>query len=226
MNISRLLSKLIRLPLDFVLDTIAPQDPMVRRIESMTPSDFLGNTRRSDPDSEAKCVTALFSYKDKLVKTALLEVKSYGNTKISALLGEILYESIILDLADLETFDNFTKPLLLPIPMTRKSRRIRGFNQCELICEGLVKADIAKSIEVSFFILKKIRETDDQVGKSRSERFGNLKNCFGVCNPEKISGRNVIVFDDIVTTGATLNEARKVLVDAGAKKVYLVAFAH
>lgn len=219
------LTQVIRTLLDFVLNIIAPQDPIVRSIESMSPAVFSDKAQKS-MDWETKDVSALFAYKDTLVKTALLEVKSHGNQKIADLLGEIIFETITLDLADLETFSNFTKPLLLPIPITRKSRRNRGFNQCELICEGIRKADVMKSLEIDFSILKKIKETGDQVGKSRSERFENLKNCFGVHNQGKIRGRNVIVFDDIVTTGATLYEAKKALLRAGARKVHLIAFAH
>ncbi len=62
--------------------------------------------------------------------------------------------------------------------------------------------------------------------KSRKERLVNVKNSFVVRKAEKIKGKNIIIFDDVTTTGATLKEAKKVLKKAGAKKVYFMTMAH
>lgn len=210
---------------EFILETIAPHDPEIRRIEQMHTADFIQGAHPSVEDAN-KALISLFSYKDKTVKLAILEVKLYGNKKIAELLGTCAFEHLTSELSDLELFHNFASPILLPIPITGKIRKKRGWNQCELIAEGLRRADKEKYLEIRTDILYKTQETGDQVGKNRQERFENLKNCFGVKNPEKVRGRNVIILDDVMTTGATLSEAKRVLKAAGAKKVLCVAIAH
>ena len=60
----------------------------------------------------------------------------------------------------------------------------------------------------------------------RKRRLNNLKDCFFIKNPGLVKGRNIIIFDDVVTTGATIKEARKTLKSAGAKKVIAFTLAH
>lgn len=220
------LSKALSRAWEFALDTIAPPDPLVRDIERSGPSGFMASAAPSDPAKDIKGITAFFSYKDRLVKTAILEVKSYGNKRVARIIGEAAYECLLAELSDLALFKNFDSPLLTTIPMTRKALRKRGWNQCDLIAEGIRLADRSQSIEIRTGLLEKVRETGDQVGRSRSERLESLKGCFEARRPEAVQGRNVIVLDDIATTGATLGEARKALRRAGARRVWCVAIAH
>lgn len=209
----------------FLVDTIAPPDPFIREIESLSPADFLNRAQRQKV-ALTDGVLSFFVYKDPLVKAAILEVKSYANRKIAKLLGCVLYELLVAELEDLDTFENFKNPLLLPIPMTRKSIRERGWNQCELFVDAIEVASRGKTFETSSNTLVKIKKTGDQVGKGRKERFQNLAQCFSVSNPGAVHGRNIIVLDDITTTGATLQEAKRALLEAGARRVLLVAIAH
>ncbi|HIP21469.1 MAG TPA: ComF family protein [Candidatus Pacebacteria bacterium] len=62
--------------------------------------------------------------------------------------------------------------------------------------------------------------------KNRAERLKNQKNVFKLKNPEKIKNQNIILFDDVYTTGATINEARKVLKKAGAKNIKVIVLTH
>jgi competence protein ComFC len=210
--------------LGYILDTIAPPDPLSREIELSSVERFCGRAKRSEKALEG--ILSLFSYKDPFVRTAILEVKSYGNKKIARLLGAVAYEYLIAELSDLEAFEGFTRPLLLTVPLTKKSLRARGYNQCDLVADGILVADRPRSIEVRKDILVKSRETGDQVGKTRKERFENLKGCFDIADERDVRGRNVIVLDDIATTGATLGEAKRALRRAGARKILCVALAH
>ncbi|MEN9621948.1 MAG: hypothetical protein RLZZ67_382 [Candidatus Parcubacteria bacterium] len=214
LKVLRILKKIA----EYTLDTIAPPDPTVRLIECMTPEGFLSKVQRAEVVMDPLVPKAILSYKDPLVKTAILEVKSYGNTKLALLLGSVLYTHLR---AELEY-----PALIIPIPITKKSLRARGWNQCELMCKGLQKMDTEKRFEVRTDILYKVRETADQVGKGRQERFDNLRNCFAVFEPEKVAGRCVIIFDDILTTGATLGEAASAIRRAGANHVTCIALAH
>lgn len=62
--------------------------------------------------------------------------------------------------------------------------------------------------------------------KNRAERLKNQKNVFKLKNPEKIKNQNIILFDDVYTTGATINEARKILKKAGTKNIKVIVLTH
>ncbi len=215
-DIARLFIDTTTTALEGFLLLVAPSAPGIRAIEHMAPDDFAiigcGTPRTSDD------VIALLPYKNRSVKTALIELKTHRNRRVANILGAVLFDGL-KSRADSGT-------IIIPIPITRAKRVERGWNQCELVLGGLKKVDRTGMFEVRTDILVKIRETPDQVGKSRAERFENLRDSFAVRSPAAIAGRSVIVFDDILTTGATLGEARRALLAAGARAVICVALAH
>ncbi len=218
--------KIIELIATYIVDTVFPPDPDVRKIELMQPDTFLKEALKVPKIQGIPDVIHFLPYRGGVTKTAIVEVKNHENKKVARLLGSLLYDFLYSEITDLEFFGNFKSPLILPIPITNKKKRQRGWNQCELILNALDKFNNSRIFEIRSDILIKIRENDDQVGKSRIERFKNLKNCFVVNNKEALKGRCVIIFDDIVTTGATLTEAKKTLLLAGAYKVVCIALAH
>lgn len=202
----------------FILDTIIPPDPTIRAIEGMNEDDFVSIAGTLATKETPSGVISFFPYKNETVRAALIEIKTHFNKKIVGLLGKVMHQKLI-PLAE-------GRPLLIPIPMTRKSLRERGWNQCELLAKAITDEDKGVNFEICMNALVKIRDNEDQVGKGRKERFENLRGCFAVRDVEKVRGRNVIVLDDIVTTGATLKEAHRALIEAGAKKITLVSVAH
>ncbi|MEK7607498.1 MAG: phosphoribosyltransferase family protein [Patescibacteria group bacterium] len=225
-EIRRVIWKALKIAFEFLLDTIAPPDANVKKIELLSSETFLEEAMRGEKLEESPGVLHFLPYRSTVVKTAIIEIKTHENRKIAFLLATLLYDFLLSELSDLEMFQNFTSPLVLPIPITRKKKRKRGWNQCDLLAQAMKKIDRGKTFEIRTDILQKIRENEDQVGKGRTERFKNLENCFRVRDEMKTQGRNVIIFDDIVTTGATLSEAKRTLLSAGAKKVVSVALAH
>ncbi len=216
----------LKIAFEFLLDTIAPPDPEVRKIENLSPETFIEEAMKGEKLEESPGVLHLLPYRSAVVKTAIIEIKTHENRKIARLLGLLLYDFLSSELADLEMFENFGRSMVLPIPITGKKRRGRGWNQCELLADAMKKLNRTGEFEIRKDILVKIRENEDQVGKGRAERFKNLENCFLVRHPELVRDRNIIIFDDIVTTGATLSEAKRTLLSAGARKVIAVALAH
>jgi predicted amidophosphoribosyltransferase len=90
----------------------------------------------------------------------------------------------------------------------------------------LAKYDGGKNFEVHFHVLSKIRETPHQAKlKNKTDRLKNLKGSFKA-NAGLVKGRNIILIDDVITTGTTMREAAKTLREAGAKKVIGFAIAH
>jgi ComF family protein len=102
----------------------------------------------------------------------------------------------------------------------------RGYNQSELIVKEIIKIDKSKNFDFSINALKKIKETPHQSKlKNKSERLKNLKNCFWA-DEKLIKDRNIILIDDVITTGTTMNEASKTLKSIGAKKIIGFSIAH
>lgn len=104
------------------------------------------------------------------------------------------------------------------IPISKRSLKERGFNQCEYLGKNLGKELGLKCLET----LVKVKETKRQKELSKSERFKNIKDSFGVINKEKINGKRFILIDDVLTTGATLLEGEKILKENGALEIKLL----
>jgi len=209
-----------------LLDFILPRAKDVRALESLSPSEL----RIKAPVAHGnlpKDTLALFDYKSHLVRQAIWELKYRGNKKVASLLAECLLEDLAEELAERKAFDDFTDPILIPIPISKKRRRERGWNQTEILATVLSERGGSPSFfETNFGILAKIKDTESQTKKNRAERLENLRACFKINLPERIAGRNIILLDDVVTTGATFEEARRTLIDAGARKVLAIAVAH
>lgn len=168
----------------------------------------------------------LFPYEHPLVKTAVWEVKYRGNGGVARLAGTLLAEELLSWLAELAETDALARPLFIPVPLAKKRARERGFNQCELLAREVVR-NIGNSVELRTDILVKTKETASQTkSESRAARLENLRGAFAVRTPEAVAERDVVLLDDVTTTGATLTEARTTLLAAGARKVLAITFAH
>ena len=173
-----------------------------------------------------KNIYSVFDYKHPIIKKALWELKFKNNKSLSQPLATALYDKMLEEIQDLETFNNFTNPLLVPIPLSKRREKLRGYNQSELLCKELAIID-SVSFELCIDVLRKPTDTKQQTKTlTKAERKNNLQGCFTVKNIEKIKGRNIILIDDIVTTGATIFETKKVLKKAGAKKIIAFTVAH
>ena len=161
-----------------------------------------------------------------MIKRALWELKFKNNKAVAQPLAQALYDKILEEMQELEIFQGFTNPLLIPIPLSKKREKERGYNQSEILCKKLSFIDPV-SFKLYTDVLYKPFDTKQQTKtRSRSERKNNLRGCFTVKHQEKIKGKNIILIDDIVTTGATISEARKVLKQSGAKKIVAFTVAH
>jgi len=112
---------------------------------------------------------------------------------------------------------------ILPIPLYKRRLREREFNQSALLANYL-----AKNLGIPLFLnsLVKVRDTMPQVRLGAKERKKNPKNAFEVKDKEFIQGKELLLIDDVFTTGATVKECSKVLKKAGAKEIYVITLAH
>ena len=151
-------------------------------------SEFPGAERES-----AKWIFPLFDYRHPPAKKALWLLKYKNKRRIAAVFAEMLYGRMLEELSELQVLENFNNPLLIPIPLSPKRYRERGYNQAELICLELVNLDTEKNIELNSRILIKIKETEHQARiKNRNIRLKNLENSYGVKNEALLKGRNII----------------------------------
>ena len=114
-------------------------------------------------------------------------------------------------------------PLLVPVPLHPRRLNWRGFNQSELLAKNI--ADTFQ-MEMTNDVLDRVGNAVPQADiKEREERLKNLNGIFRILNNDKLSGREVLLVDDICTTGATLNECAKILKTNGALKVVALVIA-
>jgi len=115
---------------------------------------------------------------------------------------------------------------VVPVPLHRTRFHQRGFNQAELIARLAIKLKHAQNqFRLCRGVLQRKRETASQIGLTSHQRRANLRGAFAVAQPELIKGREVLVIDDVLTTGATVSECARVLRRAGATKVWVATVA-
>jgi len=216
-----------------ILDILFPLPDHIRAIEHISREELLRFSELQDISPDRN-IYPLFKYKSqnpenarkKYVDHAIWALKYHKSQETAELLAALLYGFMVEVLSDKILFDNFTDPLLIPLPISEERRRERGYNQTELLAHEIMKQDIQKILTLRTDILQKVRHTAPQATLSRTERLENLRNCFSVAKPEAVKNKNVILLDDVTTTGSTIKEAMRVLEAAGAKNVIAFTVAH
>jgi ComF family protein len=152
----------------------------------------------------------------------LIHLLKYDQVRPAAdALGRMLAQAMV----ELETAWSDDSVAVVPVPLHARKLRQRGFNQSELITRCALR--IAKSRRMTMVpgILQRKRETQSQTGLTRHQRRENIRGAFMVAKPEQIAGREVLLVDDVYTTGTTAWECARVLRRAGASKVYVATVA-
>lgn len=152
-----------------------------------------------------------------LVRTLIHELKYNETTKLATFFANELAFSI-----PQSRFQNIQA--IVPIPMHPVKQRQRGYNQTILLAKALAPL-IAIPLETR--LLKKTRNTDSQTTKTTIERQENQEHAFAIFHGAVIPD-SVLLVDDVLTTGSTINEAAKVLKKAGVRRIVVltIAFAH
>jgi len=115
---------------------------------------------------------------------------------------------------------------VVPVPLHPRKQAQRGFNQAELIaCAALKHLARPQRFQLRTGVLVRQRETGSQVGRTRHQRRENLRGAFAVIDPAPIAQRDILLVDDVFTTGITASECARVLRRAGAARVWVVTVA-
>lgn len=112
---------------------------------------------------------------------------------------------------------------LIPLPLFRDKERQRGYNQATILCQGMAEA-MGKPVLTG--VLLRTTHTDSQTKKTRTERWLNMEGRFELANPQTVEGRHVLLVDDVITTGATLEAAGTALLQAQDLRLSLATLCY
>ncbi len=210
-----------------ILDAIFPENCVSCGRKGAVLCAICERTIVSRPTLHNDWLTTLFNYHQPIVKKCIQDLKYNNRKNLAIYFGNALYR---------EFFSCLTrKPneagdiVLIPIPCSASGESKRGYNHsaeiANVVYESALKSGLMISCEVD--VLYKRHEVCKQSkadGKKAREK--NVEGVFGVKNIDKIKGKQVVLVDDVMTTGDTMNSAREELLKFGAKKVIGIAVAH
>jgi ComF family protein len=147
----------------------------------------------------------------------LHQIKYRGNKELALYLGILYGRELYLSNCFCNT------DILIPVPLHESKKKKRGFNQSEWFAMGLATS---LKTEVCCDNLIRYVGSETQINKSRTERWENVENCFRVRHPEKIENKNIVLVDDVVTTGATLESCASVLLEKPGVSLSILTMAY
>jgi len=203
-----------------ILNIIFPQNKIEEEIEELSPEGL----SKKLYIKENWDVVSMFKYKDPLIKQMIWSLKYKGDKHVARLFASILNDYLVEEVSDEIVFNSGIKTILVPVPLSKKRARERGFNQVSLITNELQKLG---EFYVNNNLLIKRKDTAPQTSLlKREDRVRNIKGAFEVNNTENIKNAHIILIDDVLTTGSTLIEAKKTLDRAEVFKISSITLAH
>ena len=145
-----------------------------------------------------------FFRKENIMQNIIHKLKYKGNKEIGFYLG-YLFGLKLIESEDFNSVD-----VIIPIPLHKKKQKKRGYNQSEYISRGIAKA-MSKQIDTTSLI--RIIDTSTQTRKSRYHRWENVSEIFKTTKQENLANKHILLVDDIVTTGATIESAAEQLLN-------------
>lgn len=165
----------------------------------------------------AQVVIAMFKFvKQTRVQHLLHGLKYKNHLEIAVLLGR-MYGTELAEAGFSDQFD-----LIIPVPLHKSRKRSRGYNQSERFGSGLSQA---LGIPCSDEVVERVVRTETQTRKTRLYRWQNVNEVFQLIDQEKIENRRILLVDDVITTGATVEACGSVLLQAGCKNISIACIA-
>ena len=170
--------------------------------------------KREKYSPEYKAFTAPYYYED-FAQRGIRRFKNYSFTELAPAMSERICESIN------ERFKGITFDCVTSVPLTKRKQKQRGYNQSEILAK-----ETARLLGCEYkALLVKTRKTPSQRYSSAKDRRVNLYGAFDMAENADVSGKTVLIVDDVKTTGSTLNECSAVLKGNKTAAVYAASFA-
>lgn len=204
---------------------IFPVRSNIKSLMRLTPDELLLNVRSAPilPDN----IIAAFSYRDKGIRSLIWSLKYHHNKDAAALLGKTLALHVQEELSEKREFGTYISPCIIPIPLHHKKEKERGYNQSLLIAQAFAKQLGFPDNTIQTGVLVRTKYTQALArSASRHARYESIQNAFACSDSSRIKNKDIILIDDVITSGATMNEAKSVLLQAGAREVLALAIAH
>ncbi len=164
-----------------------------------------------------KATSFLIYSKDNKAKEILHEIKYKGKKALATEIGEIFGKELMAE----SYFDSID--IVLPVPIHPQKKLQRGYNQSDYLAYGL--ADVF-GVKVESNALKKILHNSTQTNKNRFERWQNVEDVYQVSDAVDLQGKHILLVDDVVTTGATLEACAKKLLEIPDSKISIATIAY
>jgi competence protein ComFC len=220
MEIRKIITKLIHIASSFLF----PKNCIGCRKNNVFLCSQCANKIKLDNYQIQPDIFALFPYTHPDIQDLIHRFKYQGVFTIAKDLIEVVIKDIEM-IVKQEFIKDKKKIILLPIPLSHRRYRQRGYNQSLKLAQAIIKKQPEK-FELLDKVLIKIKNNQSQVEiKDKNKRCQNIIDAFAIIKPELVKNRQVIIIDDVVTTGATITEAMKKVKQAGAQKVIGLAVA-
>jgi len=154
--------------------------------------------------------------RESLMQRLMHQFKYKGNRDLGFQLGELMGASI-------KKSSRFNVDALIPLPLFRLKEKKRGYNQATILCEGMAER---LHVPVLNDVVIRSHHTDTQTKKGRIERWQNMESKFLLLQPETVSNKNLLLVDDVITTGATLEACAAELLKAENVKLSIAALCY
>ncbi len=194
-----------------IIESIFPERPDHRIVRELSLEDLLLHLN----PTEVEGIIHLLPFSEPDVRATIHEAKFQHNEKAWSLLGGVLARY-------LRHYPNET--LLIPVPISKKRQRKRKYNQVTEVAKKALS--ISSHIKLSERVLVRLRDTKPQTSLNRNERLSNMEGAFATLQPSYTKDKNLIILDDVTTTGATLKAAKTALNVSESASITLISLAH
>lgn len=205
------------------LDALFPLSPAEEEVLAMSPEQAFSVLPRA-PLPPIANVRSVFFYADERVAKLVWMIK-YKKSATAAKIGAYALHQFLKE----KLAPGAREPVILvPMPISKQRRRERGFNQCEVLAEVIERLDSGGSICMDSNLLVRTRHRARQTLKQEAERHASAKGIFSINADALLPAKdsNIVVVDDVITTGSTMNEAIETLRNAGFKEISGLSLAH